>query len=293
MAVTIPTWAVNAFKDSVRHVLQETDFLFSGAVDIEVQEKEYDSYDYLGAVDFRDTESRHQDTVLDEAEYLRRWCFTTERTYATLLDDKDIMNMLTSPMSKLVKAVVNGYNRKRNYVCATRFFSDVRTGKTPDSGTTSWSTDTQVAVTFGNGSTAARLTLKKIIEANRIADYYKWPVEGRYFGITSQQKSDLLNMSQIQSSDYNGVRALINGQVDTWLGFHFVQCEDFTTDSSDYRECPFWHRDGFLFAEGRRLDIDISPRADKNNSLQLLAKADMGSIRMEEKAVGKVLCSEA
>lgn len=62
---------------------------------------------------------------------------------------------------------------------------------------------------------ATLLAGKKILDENGV------PMRDRYFIHTAKQLQDLLGTTQVTSSDYNSVKALVNGEVDTFLGFKF------------------------------------------------------------------------
>ena len=52
------------------------------------------------------------------------------------------------------------------------------------------------------------------------------PNANLYAAITAQGLGGLLNEEEITSVDYNNVKALVNGDVDTFGGFKFVVIED-------------------------------------------------------------------
>lgn len=69
---------------------------------------------------------------------------------------------------------------------------------------------------------AAGLTVEKLIEAARIMDDGEIPEEHRYFLGSSTGKAQLLNTTKVTNTDYASVKALVNGQVDSFMGFKFI-----------------------------------------------------------------------
>jgi hypothetical protein len=45
----------------------------------------------------------------------------------------------------------------------------------------------------------------------------------RFALLAPQQLSDLLAVEEVTSSDYNAVKTLVAGQIDTFLGFKFIK----------------------------------------------------------------------
>ena len=64
------------------------------------------------------------------------------------------------------------------------------------------------------------LDAKKILDENETD-----PEETRYLVCTANQLSDFLNIAEVKSSDYNSIKALVQGEVDTYLGFKFIRSE--------------------------------------------------------------------
>jgi hypothetical protein len=62
------------------------------------------------------------------------------------------------------------------------------------------------------------LTLAKLLSAKETMDGDDVPENGRVIVCTSDQISDLLNTTEIKSSDFNTVKALARGEIDSFLG---------------------------------------------------------------------------
>lgn len=71
----------------------------------------------------------------------------------------------------------------------------------------------------GNG--AAALNLAAITAAAKALNKNEAPMEGRYFVIHEGGLNDLLNDSTITSADYNSVRMLMSGQINSFMGFEW------------------------------------------------------------------------
>ncbi len=68
-------------------------------------------------------------------------------------------------------------------------------------------------------ATYATLNLAAITEAGQKLNEVEAPMEGRYFVTDEIGLNDILNDSTITSSDYNSVRLLMSGEIDSFLGF--------------------------------------------------------------------------
>jgi hypothetical protein len=132
----------------------------------------------------------------------------------------------------------------------------------------------------------------------------------RYCAIGALQLQDLLKQTEVTSSDYNAVKALVQGEIDTFLGFKFVRTQRLLTATATYdtstgavdsgsgslssaRLCYAWAQDGMLLSVGRDMNARISERDDKNYAMQVFASMSIGATRLEEAKVVQIVCSEA
>lgn len=70
------------------------------------------------------------------------------------------------------------------------------------------------------------LTLAKVKRAKLLLDRKGIPNSERFLVCTPDGISSLLDAVEVTSTDYNNVKALVNGEVDTFLGFKFVMISD-------------------------------------------------------------------
>ena len=75
------------------------------------------------------------------------------------------------------------------------------------------------------GTASTALDYKDILQAAKHMDNNGVPGGDRHIAITAKGKMDLLEDSQVTSQDYVSVRALVNGDIDTWMGFKFHTIE--------------------------------------------------------------------
>ena len=77
-------------------------------------------------------------------------------------------------------------------------------------------------VTAGN---TAGLTVAKLIAAKIALDNKGVPTSDRVALVTPNQIGQLLTATEVTSSDFNTVNALVKGEIDTYMGFKFITVE--------------------------------------------------------------------
>ena len=114
------------------------------------------------------------------------------------------------------------------------------------------------------GTTGTALTVDTILAAKRVMDAAGVPSEDRCFVIESKGMEDLLKTTQVTSTDYNTVKALVNGDVNTFVGFKIIQIADRAEGGiatvnvgADFQAFAYHKR-----AVGFALNMDISTKVD-------------------------------
>ena len=98
----------------------------------------------------------------------------------------------------------------------------------------------------------------------------------------------------IANADYAVVKALVEGKVDTFMGFKFLRCERLTQDGSGNRQVIAWAEDGLLLTQGNNMNkTRITERDDKSYSVQVFRSEMFGATRMEEDKVVEIACVES
>lgn len=118
----------------------------------------------------------------------------------------------------------------------------------------------------------AGMTVDKIRKAGAAFDGVGMGMEGRYIAWNKTQKQQLLGSTEATSSDFMNVKALVNGDIDTFYGFKFVLIEDRaegglpgagTTSATSYA----FHTDSVGLATGIDIKTEINYIAEKTSWL--------------------------
>lgn len=295
MAFEIPDHYSRSFTTNVELLLQQEDSRFSDCVTTSTYRGEQAQVvKQFGEVEFQEKTSRLADTNFSEIEHRQRWVFPTSYDLALPVEREDEIQMLDSPVSPYSMAMSAAWNRKKDAVIMAAALGDAKTGKNGGTTTSFDTTNFSVAADFvlNGAGVNSGLTLAKITEAKRILDAAECPAKGRYFGTGSYQLQDMLNTDKLTSQDYQAVKALVNGEINSMLGFEFKRYESFAVASS-VRSCVAWHKTGLHLGMWNGLETKIGERPDKKYLTQVFMKGTIGATRTNEEKVVRVLCSEA
>ena len=290
MSTQVTTAFVQQYTTNIQLLLQQRGSkLRMGCMEGSYTGKSAKCVEQIGSVTAQTRSTRHADTPLVTTPHDARWCFPIDKEVADLIDDQDKLRMLIDPTSSYVRAFVYAIGRAMDDEIISQALG---TSKTGENGTTNTAFDTanqQVA------AAASGLTVSKLRDARRILLANEVDVENDplYIAVTAKQMDDLLGTTEVTSSDFNTVKALVQGDINTFLGFRFIHCERLTTDSSSNRRVIAWAKSGMHLGIWNDVTTRISERDDKSYSTQAYAKATFGATRVEEGKVVELLCVES
>ena len=80
---------------------------------------------------------------------------------------------------------------------------------------------TSLTVSNDIGASDSNMNIAKLREAKRLMDKNNVPPDNRHIIIHANGLSNLLSESTVTSSDFNTVKALVQGELNTYMGFQF------------------------------------------------------------------------
>lgn len=288
MSTQITTAFVQQFSSNVQMLSQQMGSLLRNAVDSETVNGEKAFFDQVGSAAAVVRTTRHGDTPLMDTPHSRRMVTLSDYEYADLIDDQDKVRLLIDPTSTYSRAAAAAMGRAMDDVIISAALGTAKTGKDGSTSTAFDTSNNQIA------AGAAGLTLAKLIEAKEILDAGDVdPSIPRYIAVSPKQISNLLGTTQVTSSDYNTVKALAMGEINSFVGFNFIVTNRLGVDGSANRRVIAWAQDGIKLAIGKEPTARIDERADKSYATQIYYAQTIGATRMEEKKVVEVLCAES
>lgn len=265
----------------------------------------------IGATSGQDIEERHGDTPLNSTPHSRRRGTMVDWDVADLVDEMDTPKMLISPMGKYVQNFIAAANRridKHIYDALRGTAAAGQSGGTTinnyDVGECRLIRSDGVVETAGSDNTAATetaLTIAKLLSCKQLLDEGDIdPERQRHFCHNPYNMAQLLNLTEVKSADYNTVKALAHGDIDTFMAFKFHMLQDYvdatkghlqdtTNEAADtVVDCYAWAQGAVKLGVGKEITTSIDPRVDKRMSLQAYMRHSFGAVRVEGPAVVEI-----
>ena len=284
MSSQVTTAFVQQYSANVQMLSQQMGSLLRDKVRVESVVGKNAFLDQVGSVTAVEKTSRHSDTPQIDTPHARRRLSLADYEFADLIDQQDKVRLLIDPTSSYAQAAAMAMGRAIDDVIISAALGTAYTGET---GSTSTANANQIV----HGG--AVLTIAKLREAKQTLDLSDVdPSIPRYIIVSPKQISGLLNITEVTSSDFNTVKALATGEVNSYLGFNFIVSNRLAL-SGTTRSCIAFAQDGIALGIGKDINARIDERADKSYATQVYYCMSIGATRMEEDKVVEVQCTES
>ena len=266
----------------------------------------------IGATAGEDIEERHGDTPLISTPHSRRRGTMIDWDWADLVDDPDKQKMLIDPASTYVRNAIAAANRRIDKHVYDALGATAAAGQSGGTTINNYDADecrlveadgtvTAAGVDHVGGTTATVLTIAKLLTCKQLLD--EGDIDAarqRYFVTNPYNLNQLLNTTEVKNSDYNTVKALAQGQIDTYMGFKFIMLQNYidvtkghlrdseNEDAGEAVECYAWAQDAVKLGVGKDVTTRIDVRTDKRMSVQPYVKMSWGAVRVEGPAVVEI-----
>ena len=287
MSSQITTAFVQQYSNNVQMLSQQKGSLLRNSVDAETIVGKHAFFEQVGSAVAQKRVSRHGDTPQIDTPHSRRRVSMVDYEYADLIDKQDQVRTLIDPTSSYAQAAAFALGRAMDDEIISGITGNAFSGET---GSTSVALPSAQKITESgtDGLTIAKLRSAKEKFDSSSVD----PSIPRYLVVGPKQISDLLGTTQVTSSDFNTVKALANGEINSFLGFNFVVSNRLSIASSK-RLCLAYAMDGIKLALGQDIMTRIDERSDKGYATQVYVCMTMGATRMEDEKVVTIEAHEA
>lgn len=266
-------------------------------------------YERIGATAAAMKIARHSPTPLISTPHSRRRVSMVTYNWGDLIDNDDKLKLLIDPQSQYVIAARNAFGRIIDDIIIDAMLYTSYAGTDGQTAvtfpTTQYVADTAInndstldsGTTDGGHMSPQRLRAIKLLFDQADVD----PDEERFAVVPPTAINSLLSHVQVTSADYNTVKALAEGAVDTYMGFKFVMSNRVpivgtpsalghtfaavSGSTNGDRLNMFWARNGIGLAIQEDVLARVAERPDMNFATQVYMEMVMGATRVEEARV--------
>jgi len=149
-----------------------------------------------------------------------------------------------------------------------------------------------VATTIGGAGT--NMNIEKLRATAKAMNEKNVPADGRHLLMHASQLDALLGETEVTSSDFASVKALVQGEIDTFMGFKILTMGDRDEGGipkPSTRTCFAWHKDSMGYAESMSQKTEVNYVPQKTSFL-VASMFSAGSVAIDAEGIVKISCTE-
>ena len=287
MSSQITTAFVEQYSANIQMLSQQMGSLLRDAVRNESVVGKDAYFDQIGKVTAILKTSRHSDTPQIDTPHSRRRVSLADYEFADLIDQQDKVRLLIDPTSSYAKAAAYAMGRAMDDVIIAAALGSANTGVSGGTAVALPAGNIVAANLGGTGMNIAKLaSAKNILDTGDVDPSIK-----RHIIVSPTEIADLLNNTTVTSSDFNTIKALVQGEIDSFMGFKFHVSNRLVDNGAANTQCIAFAEDGILLGVGKDVTARIDERSDKSYATQVYYCQTIGATRMEEAKVVSVLAN--
>lgn len=245
------------------------------------------------------------DSPAGEVDKARRWAFFKTFADGKFVGTKIKAEQLVDPTNPTVQAMGAGRERRRDKTILTGFFAaayytdaegEIKSLAFPAAqkiAVDDWKYYKGLADGTATPTGNAPLTVAKLRNARKLLDASNLEDKGTpCIAVEQADLMALLTSTEVSSRDYGLVNALVNGEVNHFMGFNFVHVNQgrIALDASSNALLPVWFPGVMKYRERPLVTTQIVMRADKRFRWYAYYEAQDSCLRSEDAGVVQIAC---
>lgn len=311
MSETIDQAYVSQFTSDFITLAQQKKSRLRMAVMNGTQQGEKKFYERVGSAEAQKKLSRHGDTPLMDIEHSRRMVTLEDYEWGKLLDKEDSEKILIDPTNAYTQGAAMAMGRAIDDEIIIALTGNAYSGKNGDTAVPLPASQKILAANDSAPATPTKLNvdtlvhIKEVLWTNEVED----EEEELYILVNARQLRAMLRQTEVNSSDYNSVKALVDGKIDTFMGFKFIRSQRVDSEAIQYDASGAivasagtaltadpviaWAKSGMVLSVAREPVGRVDERIDKGYAKQVYAAMGLGATRLEEEKVVVAYCKQS
>ena len=150
------------------------------------------------------------------------------------------------------------------------------------------------AVATSIGGNASNMNIEKLRATAKAMNQNNVPSEGRHLLMHASQLDALLGETEVTSQDFASVKALVQGEINTFMGFNILTVgnrDEGGLPKPSTRTCFAWHKDSMGYAESMAQKTEVNYIPEKTSFL-VSSMFSAGSVSIDGAGIVKISCTE-
>lgn len=291
----VETTFVNQYSTNVLYLASQEVSKLRGTVINETVQGEEKFWDQYGTVEVLERDVRFPESPINvtprESRRLALFAFHSGEP----LDSFDVVKTLNDPSGPIVRRHAEAFGRQYDRTIINALLGTARVGRQSLTEVV-LPAGQKVAVDnheFDSGTGDVGLTVGKLIKTRDVLGNADVESDTFHLAVSQRQLSNLLSEDKATSSDYAAIKALVNGEIDSFMGFQFHRVTpSLLPKTGDNRSVVAYVPDAAVLGIGQDVQANIAQRADRSFNWYAYMSMFIGATRTEEVRVVEIACKE-
>lgn len=304
MAETIDQTYVDQFESDVIVIAQQKKSRLRECVMNGTQVGERKFVNRIGSSTAHKKLSRGGDTQYDEVDWSRRMVTLEDYEWAKLFDKEDSEKMLIDAANPYTQAGSRAMGKAFDDEIIAAMTGNAYSGKQGATAVALTAAQKLVAHTDSAVGTPTKMNVDTLVRIKGLFLSNEVDIEDDelFIAMNGRQLMAMLRQTEVGSADYNSVKALVEGKVDTFMGFKFIHTERIPATSgyygadgsynaasgtafSNYDTVLAWAKSGVHLSVARDVTAKVDELPTKSYAKQIYLSMGIGATRLEEEKV--------
>lgn len=309
MPETIDQTYVDQFQSDVIVTSQQKKSRLRNCVSTGTQKAEKDFVNRIGESTAHKITSRHADTQYDEVDFSRRMITLEDYAWAKLLDKQDSYRMLIDAKNPYTQAGSRAMGKAYDDEIILAMQGTAYAGKSGGTAVPFPNSQRLLAYIDGAPTVPTRMNVDTLVRIKGLFWTNEVDLEDDelYIAMSSMQLQAMLRQTEVGSSDYNSIKALVEGKVDSFMGFKFVHTERIAAGTVTFDAAGAigtaqantltnadkvlaWAKSGVRLNVAMESTARVDELPQKNYATQIYYAMGIGATRLEEEKVVEIAC---
>ena len=289
MSASITNAHIEQFKQNVYTRAQQRGSRLSDCVSMEMVTGKLHNFERIGATSVTEKTVQHAPTPQNDVPHDRRQVVLRDFHWAEKIDRNDDYKTIIDIEGSYTRMGVAAVGRKKDELILAAALGNAQ-AKVPGANQGEYTiTNVVLPATQVVPVAASKLTIEKLHQTREIllgADVDE-EYDQMVIACNAHQLESLLRTTEVRSADFNTVKALVQGQLDTFMGFKFKRTQITPNDGTNDNAVA-WCKSGIGLAVGREMTAKHSERDDLSYSHQIYLEFSCEATRIEEEKVVRI-----
>lgn len=289
---------VQQFTDEVRLLHQQKGTMLRSTVFEKEMNGKARHFERLGNAEATLITSQNQKITPGDIEHSRRQVTLLDYGQALYIDKLDDIRMLIDRRAPYASQIAYALGRKMDANILASLTGNASTVD-GDDGISSVALGASQTLDDDEGGTDSDLNVDKLLAAKELFTRNHKMIDDKTLVMNASAERALLGIDKATSSDYNTIRTLVNGAIDTFVGFKFITLGDGllrgTADGTDTDpvQVVAYVKNALGLGIGKEITIEVKDQPDHFSTDSIIGVATFGSVRVEEEGVVLIPCVQS